>query len=410
MGDGTIADVKRLFSILLQSIHPGHLAGHFHDTYGQAVSNVLQAYSMGIRTFDSSVAGLGGCPYAVGARGNLASEDIVYTFHKLGVQTGIDLDRLVEVGTWISDKLGIPNGSRAGAAISASRKSVAHASSDMGISKKRTWRRVESTDTFAVFRSNTDVKIILTRPKQGNTLTMGMMHDLTHLFEKLSHDLSVFHIIITGKGKYFCTGMDVSKNGTVTDGDLAGKETQFLALNELFEVIERSPQVTIAMINGSCYGGGIGLAFSCDIRLAACQSTFTLSEVRLGLAPAVISRMVIREWGQAVAREAMLTARPVSAQELKRQGAIHGVGSNLQQLETLLETYLDILSKSAPRASKLCKDLVNAVGDKQQYAIKKVFDEMMGPSQEAKYGVEQFRLGIKPVNWQPSVSSDKPKL
>ena len=88
------------------------LAGHFHDTYGQALANIYASLLEGICTFDGSVAGLGGCPYAKGASGNVASEDVLYLLNGLGIDTGIDLDALVASGQRISDLLGRPNGSR----------------------------------------------------------------------------------------------------------------------------------------------------------------------------------------------------------------------------------------------------------------------------------------------------------
>src|SRR5690606_6484376 len=88
------------------------LAGHFHDTYGQALANIYASLLEGICVFDSSVAGLGGCPYARGASGNVASEDVLYMLDGLGIDTGIDLEALIVAGQRISDVLGRPNGSR----------------------------------------------------------------------------------------------------------------------------------------------------------------------------------------------------------------------------------------------------------------------------------------------------------
>jgi hydroxymethylglutaryl-CoA lyase len=81
---------------------------HFHDTQGTAVANAVASLEMGITRFDASIGGLGGCPYAPGASGNVPTENLVYTFHGMGVDTGIDLTRLLEVGAWIQDKLGHP--------------------------------------------------------------------------------------------------------------------------------------------------------------------------------------------------------------------------------------------------------------------------------------------------------------
>ena len=101
---------------------------HFHDTYGQALSNIYECLQMGIHTFDASVSGLGGCPYAKGATGNVATEDVVYLLHGLGIRTGIDLDKLVDAGAFISKAIGKANGSRVARAMLANRGAVPDAS------------------------------------------------------------------------------------------------------------------------------------------------------------------------------------------------------------------------------------------------------------------------------------------
>jgi hydroxymethylglutaryl-CoA lyase len=124
-GTATPKDVRRLLEILLREIPAVKLAGHFHDSYGQAVANVKEAYQMGIRAFDSSVGGLGGCPYSPGAKGNVATEDVVYLFENMGIDTGVDLTKLTNIGDWISQQLRTPNGSQVGAAFVASSKRAA---------------------------------------------------------------------------------------------------------------------------------------------------------------------------------------------------------------------------------------------------------------------------------------------
>jgi len=99
------------------SVPLSQLAGHCHDTYGQALTNVMVLLQAGVSTFDSSVAGLGGCPYAKGASGNLATEDLVYLLHGLNIKTDVALDRLIKVGHDISRLLGRPNGAKAGIAL-----------------------------------------------------------------------------------------------------------------------------------------------------------------------------------------------------------------------------------------------------------------------------------------------------
>jgi hydroxymethylglutaryl-CoA lyase len=116
IGVGTPLKTKALIEACLQVIPSNQLAVHFHDTYGQALANILTALQLGIRVIDSSVAGLGGCPYAKGASGNVASEDVVYMLHNMGIETGIDLAELIEVGNSISRKLNRKNGSKVGVA------------------------------------------------------------------------------------------------------------------------------------------------------------------------------------------------------------------------------------------------------------------------------------------------------
>jgi len=122
IGVGTPGKTRDMIEACMARIPAARLAGHYHDTYGQALANVYASLELGVATFDSSVAGLGGCPYAKGASGNVATEDVVYMLHGLGIKTGIDLDKLVETGAWISAFLKRDSSSRAGKAIQAKRK------------------------------------------------------------------------------------------------------------------------------------------------------------------------------------------------------------------------------------------------------------------------------------------------
>ncbi len=106
IGTGTAGSMTRLLNVLLGQLRPEQLAVHCHDTYGQALANILVALQHGIATLDASVAGLGGCPYAKGASGNVATEDVVYMLNGLGIATGVDLDALIRAGQRISAVLG----------------------------------------------------------------------------------------------------------------------------------------------------------------------------------------------------------------------------------------------------------------------------------------------------------------
>lgn len=112
IGTGTPGATRRLFEVVGQQVPRSQLAGHFHDTFGQALANIYASLLEGIEVFDSSVAGLGGCPYAKGATGNVATEDVLYMLNGLGIDTGIDLDKLILAGQRICEGLKRSNGSR----------------------------------------------------------------------------------------------------------------------------------------------------------------------------------------------------------------------------------------------------------------------------------------------------------
>ena len=116
IGVGTAGQVRNLIDRVSAHLPRAAIAMHFHDTYGQGVANVLASLAEGIATFDSSVAGLGGCPFAPGASGNVATEDVLYLLDGLGIATGVDFGAVARTGAWISDSLGRANASRAGRA------------------------------------------------------------------------------------------------------------------------------------------------------------------------------------------------------------------------------------------------------------------------------------------------------
>lgn len=121
IGAGTARRVGQVMQAVTQIIDPARIAGHFHDTYGQSLANILASLEAGVSIFHSSVAGIGGCPYAKGATGNVATEDVLYMLHGLDIETNIDLDAVVDIGQWISGHLGRKTSSRAGNALASRR-------------------------------------------------------------------------------------------------------------------------------------------------------------------------------------------------------------------------------------------------------------------------------------------------
>jgi hydroxymethylglutaryl-CoA lyase len=117
IGVGTPRKVQAAMEATLKHYDLNDISGHFHDTYGQALANTLASLEMGVWQYDASVSGLGGCPYAKGATGNVATEDVVYMLHGMGIETGIDLKKLVDAGAFISQFLKRPSGSRVATAM-----------------------------------------------------------------------------------------------------------------------------------------------------------------------------------------------------------------------------------------------------------------------------------------------------
>ena len=116
IGVGTPGKARAMLRAVAEAVPMDALAVHFHDTYGQALANILACLEDGVRVVDAAVAGTGGCPYARGASGNVASEDVIYMLHGMGLQTGVDLDALIATGQWLATQLGRGNGSRVGQA------------------------------------------------------------------------------------------------------------------------------------------------------------------------------------------------------------------------------------------------------------------------------------------------------
>ena len=121
IGVGTPRKTQAMIEAVAKVVPVGKLAGHYHDTFGQSLANIYASLELGVATFDSSVAGLGGCPYAAGASGNVATEDVLYMLQGLGIETGVDLDKVAATGEWICAILKREPGSKAGRAIAAKR-------------------------------------------------------------------------------------------------------------------------------------------------------------------------------------------------------------------------------------------------------------------------------------------------
>jgi hydroxymethylglutaryl-CoA lyase len=258
------------------------------------------------------------------------------------------------------------------------------------------WAKIHHGDGFEVSRRDRTIKITLDRPDQGNALTLNLTKDLTSVFSRYSSDNSVHRIVLTARGRYFCTGMHLQEDLFTSPAQRGS------ALQDLFRAIDTCPKTTIAVINGPAFGGGVGLAMVCDIRLAVENAYFCLSEAKLGLCPAIVSRYLVREWGVSLVRMAMLTARKIQPHTLSNIGVLHAIAQDQVGLDNTLDRMLSDLMLVAPQASANTKKLLaEVIADDpvlDRLALD-VFQNMFSENSEARYGVAQFRDGNRNVNW-----------
>jgi hydroxymethylglutaryl-CoA lyase len=258
------------------------------------------------------------------------------------------------------------------------------------------WRIISTIEGIEVSKMDKSIKICLINSARGNSLSTVAIHNITLLFQNLSVDNSIKRVLLTGQGRFFCTGVDLHE-------DLYQSSTQKrVALQELFRAIELCPHTTVAAINGPAFGGGVGLAFACDIRIAIGTSFFCLSEVKLGLCPAMISKVLVREWGTSFARMAMLTGNRIPSHRLYEIGAIHHLAKDLEDLNSITERVLKELQCSAPQASTWNKSLVREIANVAPSVDSfcgRIFESMVTEGSESSYGVKKFRAGTREICW-----------
>jgi methylglutaconyl-CoA hydratase len=165
--------------------------------------------------------------------------------------------------------------------------------------------------------------LTLDRPEAKNALSAALVARLTDALAGLAGDDSVRIILLTGSGNAFCAGADIGEMRAAGAASTAQNEADSLRFAKMLESLERQPQPTVAVVNGAAYGGAVGLIAACDIALGVASARFALSEVRLGLVPAMISPYVIRAIGQREARRWFLTGEAMDATTAMRVGLIH---------------------------------------------------------------------------------------
>ncbi len=240
--------------------------------------------------------------------------------------------------------------------------------------------------------------VVMDRPDRHNAFDEHVIAELTAGFAKLGADDSVRAVVLRGTGKSFSAGADLDWMRRMAAYDESANLADARALAALMRTIDTLPKPTVALVHGAAYGGGVGLVACCDIAIATEAAAFSLSEVKLGLIPAVISPYVVRAIGARAARRYFLTAERFDAVEARRLGLVHELVAG-DGLEEAARQVLAALRGNGPAAVRAAKDLVAAVAGR---APAEVEDDcarriaVIRAGDEGKEGVAAFLEKRKP--------------
>ncbi|RCI05221.1 hypothetical protein CU098_012584 [Rhizopus stolonifer] len=248
--------------------------------------------------------------------------------------------------------------------------------------------------------------LTLNRPQKGNALTGEMNALLLEYLQQIEKDKQIRVVVLTGAGKFFCTGMDLSQ-ANASQGNIKRSFDQGI---QVFEYFYRFPKPIIARINGPCLGGGMGLVFTSDIRVAHQDAYFALTEVKRGIIPAIISQYIVPELGPQKAREYMLTGRKVSMKEALPY--LSTIATDMNQLDQQVSMYTGMLLSSAPNAMTNIKQLVDTIQKgadlkrpgRVRDSVQEAYINMM-QSEEAAYGIKAF-VSKKKADWSAFINSN----
>jgi methylglutaconyl-CoA hydratase len=245
------------------------------------------------------------------------------------------------------------------------------------------------------------VTLTLDRPEAKNALSAALVEQITESLETLAGDATVRAIVLTGAGDVFCAGADIGEMRAAGQAPAGQNEADSRRFARMLECIERQPQPTVARVNGAAYGGAVGLVAACDIALAATGARFALSEVRLGLVPAMISPYVIRAIGTREARRWFLTGEAMDAATALRIGLAHEIAA-AGDLGAATDSVLRALLAGAPGAQAEIKRLVrhatgrSDAGDDTMLADTARWIARVRAGAEAREGLTAFLERRKP--------------
>ena len=265
-------------------------------------------------------------------------------------------------------------------------------------------RKPASYSTIDVARRNGIGIVALDRPDVHNAFNDVLIAELTGALGAFAADAAVRAIILTGNGPSFCAGADLNWMKKMAAYKRAQNVADAAALAEMLRVLNELPKPTVARVHGNVFGGGVGLVACCDIAIGAVESTFALSESKLGLIPATISPYVVEAIGARQARRYFLTAERFEAAEAYRIGLLHDIVP-FAQLDDRVNEILGPLLLAGPAAQGECKALIRAVAHRPIDAsviadtVQRIATVRASP--EGKEGVGAF-LGKRSASWIPA--------
>jgi methylglutaconyl-CoA hydratase len=242
--------------------------------------------------------------------------------------------------------------------------------------------------------------VTLDRPDVHNAFDGALIEELTRAFVALGADEAVRAIVLTGAGRSFSAGADIGAMRRSLDFTAEENRADAERLATLFETIDACPRPTIARINGAAYGGGVGLVAACDLAIAAESAIFAFSEVRLGIAPAVISPYVLRRIGEAQARALFFTAARFGATRAREIGLVHQVVP-ADQLDAAVGAQLALLLAGAPGAIAATKALLRELRGLDTAAARAATTALIARLRTGPEGQEGLRafLEKRPPAW-----------
>ena len=247
--------------------------------------------------------------------------------------------------------------------------------------------------------------IALNRPKVHNAFNEEMIQEISNALEMLGVEPSVRILILKGNGRSFCAGADLNWMQRAAQFSAEENRADAMKLGKMLHLLYTFPRPTIAVVQGSIFGGGVGLAASCDLAIAADNSVFSLSEVRLGLIPAVISPYVVSAIGGKAAKRYFLTGERFNAEAAVSLG-IASCNCNLEQVESRLQHFIGELLQGGPEAQGKAKELIDNVqtreADSELIELTANAIAQIRTTKEAREGIAAFFERRKP-DWQDNI-------